>query len=294
MKFTELRNRAEQIAQGGAIPLVLLGGGDNYSRNAVKAARENGWVKPVLAKLNTDPVTQGFDVETTIVAENISDLLAKAVKYVRENGGMIMHGSLKLSDMLHALVMRETGFRVEGRLLTHISMVESDKFPEIKMLTDGGFLIKPSLDQKVEIVKNAIGTAHKLGIERPKVAMLAAVEADYLKMEAALDDSVIDKMGDRGYLGNAAVDGPLSVDCAIMEDVAREKGVLGEVAGHADILVAPRIEAANGLYKALFFFGDTHSAAIVAGGMCPFVLNSRAHNVDSNLNSIAVAMILNS
>lgn len=297
--FSEIWNRADEITrEKGPRTLTLLGARDEYSIKAIKSATQRGWIKPAIARMHKhikqkEMENVGEDTEDIeiITAENDITLVQKAAAYTIEHNGILMRGRVAISDMLHALVQKETGFTLKGKLLTHIGFFESDKFDRLIMITDGGVIIRPSLEQKPKIVLNAVEAAHKIGIEQPKVAMLAAVEAVYLSMETSLDDAVIAKMADRGNFGNAVVDGPLSLDVALIPKAAQEKGVRGEVAGQADILVVSRIEVGNGLYKALFMFGKARSAGVITGGKVPVVMTSRSQSLDSKVNSIALAII---
>ncbi len=299
--FSDIWNRADKITgEKGPQTMVVLGARDEYSQKAVNAAVSKGWIKPIFARLERqvkleekqglEPLMEECEVLT---APNDMELVKAAVDCAARNNGFLMRGRITVQDMVRALLHCETNFTLPRKLVTHIGFFESDKFPRLIMVTDGGVIIKPTLGQKAEIVRNAIAVARGLSFERPKVAMLAAVEAVYLQMEASLDDAVVAKMADRGTFGDAVVDGPLSFDVALVPRAAQEKKVKGEVAGQADILVAPRIEVGNGLYKILFMFGHSRSAGILTGGKFPVVMTSRSQSLDSKMNSLALAIVLN-
>ena len=299
INFSNIWAKADKIAEErGPIPLLLLGRRDEYSMKALSAAKTRGWITPILAfrkqLIEIQKIDERYDDADMeiITAENANELVKKAVNRARESSGIIMRGSVPVHNMLKGLLQPGLGFVPGGRLLTHIGFFESDKFSHIIMVTDGGVIIKPSLEQKASIVKNATEVARKIGIEKPRVAMLAAVESVYLFMPSALDDAVIAKMADRGNFGEAYVDGPLSFDVALIPQAAKDKKVGGEVAGQADILVVGRIEVGNGLYKSLFMFGNARSAGIIYGGIIPVVMTSRSQQLDSKMNSIALAMTL--
>ena len=297
--FTDIWNRADELTQKtGPRTLVLMGARDEYSMKSIKSAAENGWIKPVIARLKgqiklEEQGDKSFNTSEyeVIAADDDRELVKKAVKYVEEQQGLLMRGRVPASTMIYELVQKENDFTLPGRLLTHVGCFESEKFPRLILVSDGGVNIKPTLDQKPSIVKNAVEIARKIGITRPKVAMLEAVESVYLSMGTALDDAVISKMADRGDFGDAIVDGPLSFDVALVEKAAKEKKVKGEVAGKADILIVSRIEVGNGLYKTMFMFGHARSAGIVTGGKFPVVMTSRSESLDSKMNSIALAII---
>ena len=297
--FSDIWSRADEIThESGPKALVLMGARDEYSMKALKSASEKGWIKPVIARLNKqlqheDKTPVEFDTEgiETITADDDRELVKKSVQYVKAQDGIMMRGRVPARAMLYELVQKENAFALKGRLLTHVGFFESEKFPRLIMVTDGGVIIKPTLNQKPFIVKNVVDIARKIGIQRPKVAMLEAVEAVYLSMGTSLDDAVIAKMADRGDFGDAVVDGPLSFDVALVPKAAKEKKVKGEVAGNADILIVSRIEVGSGLYKTLFMFGHARSAGLIVGGKFPVVMTSRSQSLDSKMNSIALALI---
>ncbi|MBC8205052.1 phosphate butyryltransferase [bacterium] len=297
--FANIWSKADKIAADrGPTPMLVLGRRDEYSMKALTAAKSRGWITPILAyhrmqieERKTEPNFDDSEMEI-ITSSDTDKLVSKAVNRVRELNGIIMRGSVPIHNMLKGLLQPGLNFVPKGELLTHIGFFESDKFPHIIMVTDGGVIIKPTLKQKTMIVKNACEAARKIGISKPRVAMLAAVESVYLTMPEALDDAVIAKMADRGTFGEAYVDGPLSFDVAIVPHAAKEKKVGGEVAGKADILVVSRIEVGNGLYKSLFMFGNARSGGVIYGGAFPVVMTSRSQQLDSKMNSIALALMI--
>lgn len=298
--FSHIWNMTDSITKkSGPKTLVLLGARDEYSIKAIKSAAAKGWIKPVIARLRKQLMleeAEGHQLDTKefeiITADNDTELVQKAVRRVDDDQGILMRGRVPARDMMHALVQKEVEFTEEGGLLTHIGFFESEKFPRMIMITDGGVIIKPTLRQKPLIVKNAVEAARKIGIARPKVAMLEAVESVYLSMETSLDDAVIAKMADRGDFGEAVVDGPLSFDVALVPKAAKEKKVKGEVAGNADILFVNRIEVGSGLYKVLFMFGHSRSGGVIVGGKTPVIMTSRSQSLDSKMNSIAIALVI--
>jgi len=159
-------------------------------------------------------------------------------------------------------------------------------------MTDGGMNIDPSLEDKIDLINNAGRMAHAIGIENPKAAVLAAVEAVNPAMEATLEAASLSKMSDRGQIKNITVDGPLAFDNAISKEAAEHKGIDSPVAGQADILLVPDIEAGNVLYKSLVFYGQQPSASIVVGAKVPLVITSRADRAETKLNSIALGKVM--
>ncbi len=161
-------------------------------------------------------------------------------------------------------------------------------------MTDGGMNIAPDLNDKISIVNNAVTIARSIGIETPKVAPLAAVEKVNEKMPATLEAAMLSKMADRGQIKNCEIDGPLALDNAISKSAAKQKGISGNVAGNADILLVPDIEAGNVLYKAWIFYAGLSSASLVFGAKVPLVLTSRADSPETKYNSIALGKVVTS
>jgi phosphate acetyltransferase len=215
---------------------------------------------------------------------------AKAVELVRRGEAeLLVKGSLHTDELLGAVVARDTGLRT-GRRISHVFLLDVPTYHKVLIVTDAAINIAPSLDDKVDICQNAIDLAISLGVARPKVAILAAVETVNAKMPATLDAAALCKMSDRGQLTNALVEGPLAFDNAISRDAARIKGITSEVAGDPDILLVPDLEAGNILAKQLTFLANADSAGLVLGARVPIILTSRADSVRSRIASCAVAM----
>jgi phosphotransacetylase len=217
---------------------------------------------------------------------------AKAVELVRQGQAeLLMKGSLHTDELLGAVVARETGLRT-GRRLSHAFVMDVPTYHKVLVVTDGAINIAPTLEDKVDICQNAIDLAVALGVSRPKVAILAAVETVTSKMPATLDAAALCKMAERGQIRNGLLDGPLAFDNAISTDAARTKGITSDVAGDPDILVAPDLEAGNILAKQLTFLANADSAGLVLGARVPVILTSRADSVRARIASCAVAMLV--
>jgi phosphate acetyltransferase/phosphate butyryltransferase len=202
----------------------------------------------------------------------------------------LMKGSLHTDILLHAVVQKEARLR-SGRLLSHCVMVSVPTFARRIVITDVALNIAPDTDQKRDICQNAIGFARALGISLPKVAVLAAVETVNVKMQATLDGAILAKMADRGQIVGGIVDGPLDLDAAVDATAARIKGISSPVAGAADILLVPNIEAGNMIYKNLAFMADAQVAGLVVGARVPVMLTSRADTADARRFSAAAALL---
>ncbi len=214
----------------------------------------------------------------------------QAVKAVRLNeADVLMKGNVPTAVLLKAVLNKEIGLRT-GHVLSHVAAFEIPDYNRLIFVTDAAMNIAPDLNQKVQIVKNAVNVARSLGIECPKVAPLAAVEVVNPDMQATLDAAVLTQMNARGQIQNCQIDGPLALDNAVSAFAAEHKGIVSEVAGQADILLVPTIEVGNVLYKSLIYFANAKVGAVIAGAKAPIVLTSRADSAESKLYSLAVAV----
>ena len=217
---------------------------------------------------------------------------AKAVELVRQGDAeLLMKGSLHTDELLSAVVARETGLRT-GRRISHVFIMDVPTYHKVLLVTDAAINIAPALEDKVDICQNAIDLAIALGVSRPKVAILAAVETVTSKMPATLDAAALCKMADRGQITSAVLDGPLAFDNAISKEAAAIKGITSDVAGDPDILLVPDLEAGNILAKQLSFLANADSAGLVLGARVPIILTSRADSVRARIASCGVAMLV--
>jgi phosphotransacetylase len=262
---------------------------------AVEAGAK-GLIAPILvgpiAKIQEVAIKGGIDISRSQIvdAPHSHGAAAKAVDLVRQGKAeLLMKGSLHTDELLGAVVARETGLRT-GRRISHVFIMDVPTYHKVLIVTDAAINIAPALDDKVDICQNAIDLAVSLGVSKPKVAILAAVETVNSKMPATIDAACLCKMADRGQIRNGLLDGPLAFDNAISKDAARIKGIQSEVAGDPDILLAPDLEAGNMLAKQLSFLANADSAGLVLGARVPIILTSRADSVRSRIASCAVAM----
>jgi phosphotransacetylase len=216
---------------------------------------------------------------------------ARAVEMVREGKAeLLMKGSLHTDELLSSVVARDTGLRT-GRRISHVFIMDVPTYHKVLIVTDAAISIAPTLEDKVDICQNAIDLAVSLGLEMPKVAILAAVETVTSKMPATIDAAALCKMAERGQIQGAILDGPLAFDNAISKEAAAIKGIRSEVAGDPDILLVPDLEAGNILAKQLSFLANADSAGLVLGARVPIILTSRADSVRSRIASCAVAKL---
>ena len=264
---------------------------------AVDAA-EMGIIAPVLvgprAKIEAVAAEAGLAIDAyEIVDAPHSHAAAEiAVGVVREGRAeMLMKGSLHTDELMGAVVDRAQGLRTERRI-SHCFILDVPTYPKPLIITDAAINVFPSLVDKVDITKNAIELAHALGLERPKVAIMSAMETVNPSVPSTLEAAALCKMADRGQITGAELDGPLALDNAIDPEAARIKAIDSPVAGQADILVVPDLEAGNMLAKSLSFMANADSAGIVLGARVPITLTSRADTVQSRLASCAVATLV--
>ncbi|MEL6206539.1 MAG: bifunctional enoyl-CoA hydratase/phosphate acetyltransferase [Pseudomonadota bacterium] len=204
----------------------------------------------------------------------------------------VMKGNLHTDVLLGAIVKRDTGLRT-GRRLSHVFVMDVPGLPHLLMITDAAINIAPDLETKVDITQNAIDLAKALGIEVPKVGVLSAVETVNTKIPSTLDAAILSKMAERGQIRGGVVDGPLAMDNAIDMAAARTKGIESDVAGRAEILIVPNLEAGNMLAKELTFVAHAEAGGIVLGAKVPIILTSRADDDKARLASCAVAALYN-
>ena len=217
---------------------------------------------------------------------------ARAVELVREaRAELLMKGSLHTDELMAAVVAREGGLRT-GRRISHVFVMDVPTYHKVLIVTDAAINSAPALEEKVDICQNAIDLAVSLGLKRPKVAVLAAVETVTSKMPATIDAAALCKMADRGQITGAIVDGPLAFDNAISREAAEIKGIRSEVAGDPDILLAPDLEAGNMLAKQLSFLARADCAGLVLGAKVPIILTSRSDSVRARIASCGVAVLV--
>ncbi|WP_319000919.1 phosphate acetyltransferase [Burkholderia cenocepacia] len=271
---------------------------DEVSLHAAAAAARAGIIVPVLvgpvARITMLAATLGVDLSgyRLLDAPHSHASAARAVELVRAGDAQaLMKGSLHTDELLAEVVRADTGLRT-GRRLSHVFIMDVPTYPKPLFITDAAVNIRPTLEQKADIAQNAIDLAHALGIARPKVAILSAVETVSSKLPSTLDAAALCKMAERGQITGALLDGPLALDNAISPEAARLKHLDSAVAGDADILLVPDLEAGNMLAKELTFLANADAAGIVLGARVPVILTSRADSERTRLASCAVAALV--
>jgi phosphate butyryltransferase len=283
----------------GAKRVAVAAAEDDHVLEAVHGARLEGMIEPLLfgdePKIRALCAELGIDAAKLQIthAESTAQASEFAVKAVREGrADVLMKGLVDTATILRAVLNKEWGLRT-GKLLSHILVFDAPgRFERLFLMSDGAMNIEPDLKAKIEIVQNSVTVAHALGLERPKVAMLAAIEVVNPDMSTAVDDAIISKMGDRGQIKGATIDGPLALDNAVSLEAAEIKGIDSPVAGQADVLIVDNIDVGNVFYKTLVYFAGANVAGIIMGASAPMILTSRADSSDTKFNSIALSCIL--
>jgi len=263
-------------------------------QGAIDAARTE-LIEPILvgpeAKIKALAESMNLDISSyrLVDALHSHEAAAKAVALCRSGEAeALMKGSLHTDELLGAVVPSATGLRTERRI-SHVFVMDVPTYPRPLFITDAAINIYPTLEDKVDIVKNAILLAHALNIAMPKVAILSAVETVNPKIPSTIEAAALCKMADRGQIEGAILDGPLAFDNAISKEAALIKGINSPVAGEADILLVPDLEAGNMLAKQMAYLGKADSAGIVLGARVPIILTSRADSAEARMASCAVA-----
>jgi phosphate acetyltransferase len=255
-------------------------------------------IEPILvgpeARIRDVASRAGLDISAfeIVPAEHSQDSATKAVELVtagRAEG--LMKGSLHTDELMSAVVSRQAGIRT-ARRISHCFIMDVPRHPDALIITDAAVNIAPSLDTKVDIVQNAIDLAHAMGVADVRVAILSAMETVNAKVPSTIEAAALCKMADRGQITGAVLDGPLALDNAISVEAAAIKQIASPVAGRANILVVPDLEAGNMLAKSLSFLANADAAGIVLGARVPIILTSRADSLLTRLASCAVAVMV--
>lgn len=293
-KYEELLKKCKDLEP---VPTAVAHPCEKSALEGAIEAGELGLIKPILtgpaARIQEIAKSAGIDLKNIEILDTPHSVAsaAAAVKLVREGRAeLLMKGSLHTDELMSAVVSRDIGLRT-GRRISHVFVMDVPTYHKVLIVTDGAINIAPALEDKVDIVQNAIDLAISLGREKPKVAILCAVETVNSKMPATLDAAALCKMAERGQINGAILDGPLAFDNAISKEAAKTKGIQSEVAGDPDILLAPDLEAGNILAKQLSFLANADSAGLVLGAKVPIILTSRADSVRSRIASCGVAML---
>ena len=293
--FTELRRHAQPL---GPKRVAVVAADDEVALTAADGALHLGIAIPVLIgderKIRAKAKSLGL---TGLIAgaEFVSAADAATVATCMAREGyvdLLLKGHLRTDELLRAALDKQSGLRT-GRLLSDVLLYEDNLAGELRLvgITDGGLNVAPNLEQKKQIVQNAIEVMRSLGLARPRIAIMSATEAVSESVPSSVDARTLTEMGEAGEFGDAELFGPLALDCALLESAAKAKGIEHPVAGHADCMVVPNIEAGNLLGKSVKYLGGSQCAHVVAGARVPILIPSRVESVDDKVNSIALGVI---
>jgi phosphate butyryltransferase len=288
-------NKAKEY---GPKKMVVASAGAEDVLKAVEAARKEGLTDSILVgdkkeiiqianKIGIDPVNYEIINET-----DKTETARCAVELVRnKKASILMKGMMGTARLLQAVLDKEIGLRT-NRLLSHVYTLEIKNYNRLLIMTDGAMNINPDLKQKAQIIQNAIYYAHSMGIKKPKVAVVAALELVNPDMPATIDAACLAKMSERGQIVGGIVDGPLGFDNAISKEAAEHKGIESSVSGEVDIILVPNIESGNIFAKGLVYLAKAVPAGLLLGARVPVVLVSRSDSAQSKLYSIALGVLM--
>jgi phosphotransacetylase len=281
-----------------AIPTAVVHPCDALSIGAAREAADLDLIEPILVGPRAKVEAAATAAKVDILRFRLVDVphshaaAAKAVAMVRAGeAGLLMKGALHTDELMHEVTADQTGLRTERRI-SHVYLMNLPGAARPILVTDAAINIAPDLEDKRDIVQNAIDLAQVMEIEAPKVAILSAVETVTPKIQSTIDAAALCKMADRRQIVGGVLDGPLAFDNAISIEAARDKGIVSPVAGCADILVAPDLVAGNILAKMLTFVAKADAAGVVLGARCPIILTSRADDARTRIASCAVAVLM--
>ncbi|RKY99205.1 MAG: phosphate butyryltransferase [Candidatus Hydrothermota bacterium] len=277
--------------------LVVAAGEDPHTIEAVNRAVDEKIVKAILVgdSDKVKEIAEAHNIDPSkfslIDVKDKKEAVKRAVSMVRSGeGDVLMKGLVDTAVYMRAILNKEWGLLPEGRVLSHVTVVEFPSFHKLLIVSDVAVIIQPDINQKVAMLNYCIEVAHALGIEQPKAAIISAIEKVNPKMPSSVDAAIIAKMAERGQIKGAIVDGPLALDLAVDKESAEIKGVKSPVVGDADILIFPNIETGNVFFKTATKICKGNIAAMVAGAMRPAVLTSRGDSEESKFYSIALAI----
>jgi phosphate butyryltransferase len=293
--FQDVLARAESLP---SVTVAVAAADDQEVLEAVLDAKKHGIAQFQLYgnKQEIERISQKigltFTAEEFIIdTKSIQSACSEAVSAVRKGkADVVMKGMVQTADFLRAILHKENGLR-SGKVLSHVATFEVPGFDHLIHVTDPALNVAPTLPEKFQIVENMIGFCHALGCDEPKIAALAAVEVVNPNMQATLDAAALAQMNRRKQLKGAIIDGPFALDNAVSVESAEHKGIESPVAGKADVLLVPDIEAGNILYKSMVYFAKAKIGAVVLGAKAPVVLTSRADSAEAKLYSIALAVV---
>ncbi len=299
--YDEIVERARAHTETKKPRAAIIEPAHGHYFRAFSRAVENGLIEPVVIvgdreKTEKSAKATGFDLQAvTLVESSAGDASVRtALKMVGSDEiDLIVRGSVPTDLFMHALFEAEGGFVRKGRLVSHVATIKPERYGKVILLTDALVNVAPSLKTKLGLVQNLTAVGQAIGLETARIAVLAAVEVVYPQMPVTVDGAVLAKMSDRHQFKGCFVDGPLSFDCAVDPVAAESKGITNsEVAGRANAMLAPNIETAHGIYKAMALYGKAQMGGVIHGGVVPVAIAARSDSEETIFNSIALAVLM--
>jgi phosphate butyryltransferase len=298
MKITTFDEMTDAARRAGPVPIGVVAAHDPEVLKSVSQAQQEGMVQATL--VGDWPTTEAYAAQTsadlkgaTIVHEPDPRVAARQVVGLARDGlvGAVVKGQIKTADLLSVALNRDVGIRGRG-LLSHVGLFELPGMERLIYLSDSGVVVYPDVYQKLEIINNVVAVAHLFGVAEPRVAILAASETVHPKIPASIDALALARMADQGWVAGALVDGPLGLELAISPKAAQLEESDSPIAGLADVLIVPNVEAGNIVAKGLLYFAHARMAGLVVGARVPILINSRADSAETRYLSLAMATLL--
>ncbi len=296
-----IKNFAELLAEAGKgdpVRIAVVLGHDSDVLESFKDAEKLRFAEPILigdpARIEEAAGQVGYPLRKETIREEGSEktAISSAIKMVRNGeADLLMKGKVTTANLIRGVLDREQGLRA-GQLLSQVIAFQVPGIDRLMLMTDGALNIAPNLEQKADMCRNAIELAHAFGVKEPKVALLTALEFVNPAMPATIDAAALVQMNRRGQIKGAFLEGPLALDIPLSQFAADRKGISSPVVEATDVFIAPNIEAANILYRAIVYFARALSGGVIVGAKVPLVLLSRAEPPETKLHSIALAKIL--
>jgi len=293
--ITKLSQLVEMAKAKRKRKIAVAAAGDYDVLEALKNAEKDGIVEPVLVgiKSKIEQICKEIDYDISryeiLDEEDRFEASLTASKLIRDgHADILMKGLVSTGQLLKAVLDKEKGLR-KGTILSHVAVFESPHYHKLLGITDAAMNVSPTFEDKIGLINNAVEVFHLLGEPNPKVAVVGAVETVNMRMESTMHAATLSMMNKRGQIKGCTIDGPLALDNAVSKKAAQVKNIESDVAGNVDIIVAPDINGANFLYKALNFLGGASTAAVIMGARVPIVLTSRADSERSKFLSISLA-----
>ncbi|WP_163972072.1 phosphate acyltransferase [Oceanobacillus halotolerans] len=276
--------------------IAIVNAMDQHSLESIFSLKQ--YVEPILIgnaskiKDMIDSIGQTIDDVQIIETQSDVESAEKAVELAKNGqADIIMKGKIQTKDLLKAVVNKEKGIR-KSKVLSHVALYELPNYSKLVLSTDGGMVLEPSLEQKKEIIHNALFVFHQLGYKEPKVAALSAAEQVNEKLQDSVEGKQLKEMNQNGEIPGCIIEGPISLDLSLSEEIAQAKGYQGKIQGDADILLVPNITAGNLLGKAFSVTANGKMAGAVLGAEVPIILTSRGSTTEEKFNSIILSIVL--